>query len=59
MLLLTDGSVIVQGLCSNLWYRLTPDASGNYANGTWSQIASMSSRTHLSTTRRRCSRTDV
>src|ERR1039458_3041922 len=43
MLLLTDGSVIVQGLCSNLWYRLTPDASGNYANGTWSQIASMSS----------------
>jgi hypothetical protein len=43
MLLLTDGSVIVQGLCSNLWYRLTPDASGSYANGTWNQIASMSS----------------
>src|SRR5262249_34995823 len=23
------------------WYRLTPDASGSYVNGTWSAIASM------------------
>jgi hypothetical protein len=50
-LLLTDGSVLMQGdpgaktmvggaYGAALFYRLTPDASGNYENGTWSQIAS-------------------
>ncbi|HSZ28386.1 MAG TPA: kelch repeat-containing protein [Pseudonocardiaceae bacterium] len=41
MLLLTDGSVIVQELESGNWWRLTPNAKGNYADGTWRQIASM------------------
>lgn len=39
--LLTDGTVIVQQLDSETWWKLTPDASGNYATGTWSRIASM------------------
>jgi hypothetical protein len=44
-LLLTDGTVIVQevhsgGLGTGIWYRLTPDNTGSYANGTWTQIAS-------------------
>jgi len=40
-LLLTDGTVIVQeGGCQN-WWKLTPDNSGSYVNGTWSQIASL------------------
>ncbi|MFO0832352.1 MAG: kelch repeat-containing protein [Phycisphaerales bacterium] len=46
MLLLSDGTV----MCANnngsatigrAWYRLTPDASGSYRNGTWSTMASM------------------
>jgi hypothetical protein len=46
MLLLTDGSVLchdepnndtVSG--SNRWYKLTPDASGQYETGTWTQLA--------------------
>jgi hypothetical protein len=39
--LLTDGSVAFQG--NNLfdWYKLTPDQSGSYVNGTWSQLASL------------------
>jgi hypothetical protein len=40
-LLLTDGTVIVQDAGCFDWWRLTPDSSGSYANGTWSQIASM------------------
>jgi hypothetical protein len=40
--LLTDGTVLAQGPASTpTWYRLTPDASGSYVNGTWSQLASM------------------
>ncbi len=40
-LLLTDGTVIVQeGGCQN-WWRLTPDNAGSYANGTWTQLASL------------------
>jgi hypothetical protein len=40
-LLLTDGTVIVQeGGCQE-WWRLTPDNTGSYANGTWSQLASL------------------
>lgn len=39
--LLTDGTVMVQELESESWWRLTPDASGDYAAGTWSRLASM------------------
>jgi len=41
-LLLTDGTVIVSdcGYLGN-WYKLTPDITGSYANGTWTQIATM------------------
>jgi hypothetical protein len=42
-LLLTDGTVILQQVNSSNWYKLTPDAFGNYVNGTWSQIASLPS----------------
>ena len=41
MLLLTDGSVIVQSLETSVWWRLTPNAKGSYVDGTWSQIASL------------------
>jgi autotransporter-associated beta strand protein len=42
MILLSDGTVMAQERgCSDNWYRLTPDASGSYINGTWSQLASM------------------
>ena len=48
MLLLTDGTVMVQDLGSNAggspnWWRLTPDSTGSYVNGTWSQLASLPS----------------
>ena len=47
-LLLTDGSVIIQasptghpgGPSAGDFYKLTPDASGNYAAGTWTRLAS-------------------
>jgi hypothetical protein len=39
-LLLSDGTLIGADGGSS-WYRLTPDNHGSYANGTWSQIASM------------------
>jgi hypothetical protein len=50
-LLLTDGRVMVHqygdpnhnGQGMNNWWALTPDANGSYLNGTWSQLASMSS----------------
>lgn len=38
--LLTDGTVLAQGVSTNQWYRLSPDASGSYANGTWTTVAS-------------------
>jgi len=38
-ILLTDGTVLAQGDSTNQWYRLTPDASGSYQNGTWSTMA--------------------
>jgi hypothetical protein len=40
-LLLTDGSVIVHRTDTRDWYKLTPNNSGSYIDGTWSQIASM------------------
>ena len=39
--LLTDGSVVFQGDKSFDWCKLTPDQSGSYAKGTWSQIANL------------------
>jgi hypothetical protein len=39
-LLLTDGSVMAQDSNSAAWWKLSPDSSGNYAGGTWTQIAS-------------------
>ncbi len=60
MLLLTDGTVIGQGVFTSgavegngdtHWFKLTPDASGSYVNGTWTQIASMNSpRTYYAST---------
>lgn len=37
--LLTDGTVLAQGVSTNKWYRLTPDGNGSYANGSWSERA--------------------
>src|SRR5438067_714934 len=43
MELLSDGTVMAQGGgVSKNWYKLTPDATGSYVNGTWSNLASMS-----------------
>ena len=39
MLLLTDGTVMCQNSGTAHWYRLTPDISGNYVNGAWTQLA--------------------
>src|SRR5215831_447687 len=44
MLLLTDGSVICQrghDTGSKRWKRLIPDEYGNYLNGTWHKVKSM------------------
>ncbi len=37
--LLTDGSVMVQGPNYFDWYRVSPDPSGSYSNGTWTRLA--------------------
>ncbi len=42
-MLLMDGSVLVHQWETNNWHKLTPDATGSYANGTWSTVAPMSS----------------
>ncbi len=42
-LLLTDGTVMMHQYSSNNWWRLTPDITGSYINGTWTQLASMNS----------------
>src|SRR6476660_3816160 len=42
-LLLTDGTVMTHQYNSPNWWRLTPDNTGSYLNGTWSQLASMAS----------------
>jgi hypothetical protein len=42
MMLLSDGTAMVQGLgITNAWSRLTPDSTGSYVNGTFSNLASM------------------
>jgi len=45
-LLLTDGTIMVQdqgktGAGTSNWWKLTPDNTGSYVNGAWSQLASM------------------
>ena len=39
-LLLTDGTVMVPDVGPHNWWKLTPDARGNYVDGTWTQLAS-------------------
>jgi hypothetical protein len=41
--LLTDGTVLFQGSSLTDWWKLTPDQTGNYVNGTWTQVASLPS----------------
>src|SRR5207302_10995313 len=52
MLLLTDGTILVHSepnclTCTSTdyssWYKLTPDASGSYVKGNWTQVASLPS----------------
>jgi hypothetical protein len=38
-LLLMDGTVMVQDSGGQAWWKLTPDISGSYVAGTWSQLA--------------------
>jgi hypothetical protein len=40
---LTDGTVMVQGNNYSDWWKLTPDNTGSYVNGTWTQLASLPS----------------
>lgn len=42
-MLMTDGTVIVQGNQGQDFYKLTPDITGSYVNGTWTQLASLQS----------------
>jgi hypothetical protein len=39
--LLTDGTVIFNDSATQFWWKLTPDSAGNYADGTWTQIATL------------------
>ncbi len=39
--LLTDGTVMFQGNQASDWWKLTPDNTGSYLNGTWKQVASL------------------
>src|ERR1700749_1822399 len=40
---LTDGSILMHDGCTPDWYKLTPDNTGSYHNGTWTKMASMAS----------------
>ncbi len=47
-LLLTDGTVMAQqmqtsGYATGQWWRLTPDITGSYLNGTWNSLTTMPS----------------
>jgi hypothetical protein len=42
-LVLTDGTIMMHAYNSTNWWRLTPDITGNYVNGTWTQLGSMPS----------------
>ena len=42
--LMTDGTVLTQsGRNWSQWYRYIPDAQGDYADGTWTQVGSLQS----------------
>lgn len=52
-ILLTDGTVLIQDDGCQDWWKLTPDESGSYVNGTWTQVASLdTNRMPTSTSRR-------
>jgi len=38
---LTDGTVLCQGNAESDWYKLTPDNTGSYVNGTWTKQANL------------------
>ena len=38
---LTDGTVMCQADREQDWYKLTPDNTGSYVNGTWTRLASL------------------
>lgn len=40
---LTDGTVMGQGGDDSDWWKLTPDITGSYVNGTWTKLASLPS----------------
>jgi hypothetical protein len=40
-LLLNDGTVLMHDGCTTDWYKLTPDNTGSYVNGTWTKKGSM------------------
>ena len=40
---MTDGTVMAQGDSDSDWWQLTPDNTGNYVNGTWTQLPSLQS----------------
>ncbi len=41
LFLMTDGTVLVQEYRGTRWKKLTPDSTGSYVNGSWSDIAPM------------------
>lgn len=41
MLLLPDGTVLAQNGGGTTWYKLTPDSTGSYINGTWTTLNPM------------------
>ncbi|HLV80107.1 MAG TPA: kelch repeat-containing protein, partial [Chthonomonadaceae bacterium] len=43
LFLLTNGTVLCQDGDAGDWWKLTPDSSGSYVNGTWTQVASLPS----------------
>jgi hypothetical protein len=40
-LLLTDGTVMIHHCNAPDWWKLTPDITGSYVNGTWTKLASL------------------
>jgi hypothetical protein len=41
MLVRADGAIMAQQSGGRAWYQLTPDAIGNYTNGSWTNLGSM------------------
>ena len=41
MMLLPNGTVMAQRTGEKAWYRLTPDSTGSYVNGTWTPLTPM------------------